>query len=279
MDDVVFRRKLRNSLIFFALLVGAIFMLFPFLWMLFVALKKSGHGFLLDFSFAKPLYANFKAVWSNSSFPFSRYFLNSLIVATTGAFLTALFCSMGGYVFAKKNFYLKNVVFWMMLATLMVPGMMYMVPQFAIVTKLGWINTYRGMIIPHVANVFGLFLLRQHMETIPNSLLDSAKIDGASEWDVFRTIIVPLSLPVITTVFLLTFLFQWTNFLWQLVVNTPNSAKLTLPVGLALFRGQYSTEWTKLMAASAFSIVPIAILFIAAQRFFIEGLTAGAVKE
>ncbi|MCD6412649.1 MAG: carbohydrate ABC transporter permease [Elusimicrobia bacterium] len=279
MDVVIFRRKLRNGLIFFALVVGAVFMLFPFLWMLFVSLKKTGHGFLLDFAFAKPFFANFKAVWNNPSFPFSRFFLNSLIVATSGAFLTALFCSMGGYVFAKKDFYLKELVFWMMLATLMVPGMMYMVPQFAIVTKLGWINTYKGMIIPHVANVFGLFLLRQHMETIPNSLLDSAKIDGASEWQIFRTIIVPLSLPVITTVFLLTFLFQWTNFLWQLVVNTPDSAKLTLPVGLALFKGQYSTEWTKLMAASAFSIIPIAVLFIAAQRFFIEGLTAGAVKE
>ncbi|MCD6423081.1 MAG: carbohydrate ABC transporter permease [Elusimicrobia bacterium] len=279
MSIEILKRKLRNSLVFTALLIGAFFMLFPFLWMLFVALKKSGHGFLLDFEFVKPIYANFLEVWKNSSFPFSKFFLNSLIVAGGGAFLTALFCSMGGYVFAKKKFWLKNIIFWLMLATLMIPGMMYMVPQFAIVTQLGWINTYKGMIIPHVANVFGLFLLRQHMETIPDALLDSAKIDGASEWQIFKTIIIPLSMPVITTVFLLSFLFQWTNFLWQLVVNTPDSTKLTLPVGLALFRGQYSTEWTKLMSASAFSIIPIAVLFLIAQKFFIEGLTAGAVKE
>ncbi|RLD18462.1 MAG: carbohydrate ABC transporter permease [Caldiserica bacterium] len=272
------REFIKRVILFIILSIGAIIVLFPFFWMLYIALKSPGKEFVLDFSFVKPFYANFLRVWKNESFPFGRFFLNSLIVATSGATLTALFCSMGGYVFAKKNFYLKEFLFWIMLSTLMVPGMMYMVPQFAIVTKLGWINTYKGMVIPHVASVFGLFLLRQHIETIPDSLISSAKIDGASEWQIFRTIIVPLSLPVITTVFLLTFLFQWTNFLWQLVVNTPESMKLTLPVGLALFRGQYQTQWCLLMAASSFSIIPIAILFLIAQRFFIEGLTAGAIK-
>ena len=276
-------KKLRVAtnkfLLLAGLTAGAVIMLFPFIWMLYVSVKAPGHDFKLDLVFIKPLWSSFIAVWTNSAFPFSRFFFNSLIVATSGAFLTALFCSMGAYVFAKKNFILKETIFWILLATLMIPGMMYMVPQFAIVTKLGWINTYRGMISPHVANVFGLFLLRQHMETVPTALINSAEIDGASEWQIFRNIMVPLSMPVITTVFLLTFLFQWTNFLWQLVVNTPESVKLTLPVGLALFRGQYSTQWSLLMAASAFSIVPIAVLFVIAQRFFIEGLTSGAVKE
>ena len=279
MDVKKIRERIKKILLLTMLSVGAILMLFPFFWMLFVAVKAEGHGFKLDFVMAAPLFKNFAAVWNNTAFPFSRFFMNSLFVATSGAFMTALFCSIGAYAFAKKNFVFKEVIFWMLLSTLMIPGMMYMVPQFALVTQFGWINTYKGMIIPHVANIFGLFLLRQHMETIPDALISSAEIDGANEWQIFRHIIVPLSMPIITTVFLLTFLFQWTNFLWQLVVNTPDSLKLTLPVGLALFRGQYSTQWTLLMAASAFSIIPIAVLFLALQRFFIEGLTAGAVKE
>ncbi|PIU17872.1 MAG: sugar ABC transporter permease, partial [Elusimicrobia bacterium CG08_land_8_20_14_0_20_44_26] len=194
MDVKKARERLRGILLITALIIGAVIMLFPFFWMIFVALKEPGHGFKLDFVFAKPLWNNFVAVWKNTAFPFSKFFRNSLFVATSGAFLTALFCSMGAYVFAKKNFVLKEVIFWMMLSTLMIPGMMFMVPQFAIVTKLGWINTYRGMIIPHVANVFGLFLLRQHMETIPDSLLNSAQIDGASEWQIYKNIIVPLSM-------------------------------------------------------------------------------------
>lgn len=279
MNEKKLREKIRLFFLFVILTLGAFIVLFPFLWMIYVSMKTSGTEFKIDLSFVTPIFKNFLEVWNNDAFPFSKYFLNSLIVAGSGAFLTSLFCSMGGYVFAKKRFALKEVIFWMMLSTLMIPGMMYMVPQFAIVTKLKWINTYRGMIIPHVANVFGLFLLRQHIETIPDSLISSAKIDGASEWQIFWKIIVPLSLPVITTIFLLSFQFQWTNFLWQLVVNTPESPKLTLPVGLALFRGQYETHWNLLMAASAFSIIPIAVLFIIAQRFFIEGMTAGAVKE
>ena len=185
---------------------------------------------------------------------------------------------MAGYVFSKKDFWGKDFLFNMLLATVMVPGMIFMVPQFAIVNKLGWINSYKGMIIPHLANVFGVFLLKQYIDQIPNSLLESAKIDGASEYQIFKTIIVPLTIPIMVTLFLLTFLGQWSNFLWQLIVNTPDSPYLTLPVGLALFKGQYYTRWTLMMAASCFSVLPIAFLFLLAQRFFIEGMTRGAVK-
>jgi multiple sugar transport system permease protein len=156
---------------------------------------------------------------------------------------------------------------------------MFLVPQFAIVTKLGWINTYQGMVVPHLANVFGIFLMRQYMETIPTSVIESAKLDGAGEISIFVRLILPLSMTIVTMVFLLSFLFHWSNFLWHLVVNTPESDKLTLPIGLALFKGQYTSDWAKMMAASCFSIIPIAAIFVFAQKFFIEGLTSGAVKE
>ncbi|MGM0607616.1 MAG: ABC transporter permease subunit [Candidatus Muiribacteriota bacterium] len=225
---------------------------------------------------------------------FARYFLNSLIVAFSAAFLTTLICSFSGYVFAKKNFYGKEVLFKLLLMGMMVPGLMFMVPQYVLVYFLGTIeflnigsilsslqimgmNTYGAMFIPHLANVFGLFLIRQYMQTIPDSLIEAARIDGASESNIFYKIMVPISAPIIMTLFLLTFIGQWTNFLWQLIIST-SSNMYTLPVGLAMFQGQYSSEWTKLMAASTITVIPIIILFIFAQRYFIEGMTKGAVK-
>jgi len=222
---------------------------------------------------------NFSKILKNDNFPFAMFFMNSLIVAFGTALLTTMICTMGGYVFAKKDFYGRDILFGLLMSSMMIPGMIFMVPQFAIVSALGWIDSYYGLIIPHLANVFGLFLLRQHIKTIPNSLLEASFIDGASQFQIFRLIIIPLSFPIIATLFLLTFLGQWSNFLWQLIVTTPDSIYRTLPVGLALFQGQYATEWESMMAGACFSIIPISLLFLSAQQFFIEGMTSGAVKE
>lgn len=223
--------------------------------------------------------SNFTKVLQNPDFPFGRFFLNSLIVATLTALATVFLCTLAGYAFAKKEFLFKKQLFGVLLSTMLIPGMIFMVPQFALVNNLDWINTYQGMIVPHLANIFGLFLLRQYISTIPHSLFEAAKIDGASELQIFKIIIIPLSLPIMVTLFLLTFMGQWGNFLWQLIVNTPDSTYRTLPVGLALFRGQYGMNWEMMMAGACFSILPIALLFLAAQRVFIEGMTSGAIKE
>ncbi|RME87008.1 MAG: ABC transporter permease subunit [Planctomycetota bacterium] len=222
---------------------------------------------------------NFREILENPDFPFARFFLNSLIVSLGTAFLTVLICTLGGYSFARKDFFLKEPLFFLLMGTMMVPGMIFMVPQFAIVSRLGWINSYQAMIVPHLANIFGLFLMRQHISTLPNSLFEAAYLDGAKEWQILTYIVFPLSLPVMATLFLMTFVGQWGNFLWQLITNTPDSAYRTLPVGLALFKGQYGQDWELIMAGACFSILPIAILFLCAQRFFIEGMTQGAVKE
>lgn len=222
---------------------------------------------------------NFDAVLHNEDFPFVTFFKNSLIVAGGAAFLTVILCTLGGYAFSKKQFFGKEKLFWFLMCSMMIPGMIFMVPQFAIINQFGWMNTYKAMIIPHLANVFGLFLLKQYIDTIPNSLFEAAKIDGAGELQMFRIIVLPLTMPIMITLFLLTFLGQWSNFLWQLIVNTPDSVLRTLPVGLALFKGQYCTNWGAMMAGACFSILPIAFLFLIAQRFFIEGMTSGAVKE
>lgn len=222
---------------------------------------------------------NFKEILGSENFNFGRYFFNSLAVATTAGLVTVLLCTLAGYAFAVKQFHFRDKIFWALLLSMFVPGMIFMVPQFSIVLSLGWINSLWGMTIPHVGNVFGLFLLRQYIQQIPKDLFQAAEIDGAGELLVFKNIVLPLCLPVMVTLFLLTFVGQWSNFLWQLITNTGDSAWITLPVGLQQFRGQFANEWEKIMAGACFSLVPIAILFLSAQKYFLEGLTAGGVKE
>lgn len=255
----------------------------PLFWMVLTALKKPGLGLKLQFvpSPGETMYTlqNFAQVLFDKDFPFLHYVLNSAIVATLAGILTVIICTLAGYGFARKQFPFRDRIFALLISMMLVPGLIFMVPQYAIVLKLGWINAYAGMIVPHTANIFGLFLLRQHIRSLPDSLFEAAVVDGAGEIRSFMTIAVPLCAPVLITLFLLTFVGQWSNFLWQLIVNTPDSPHITLPVGLSYFQGQWSTQWERMMAGACFSILPITILFIFAQRFFITGLTAGAVKE
>ncbi|HQR38588.1 MAG TPA: ABC transporter permease subunit [Blastocatellia bacterium] len=223
--------------------------------------------------------SNFSEILFNKDFPFIQFFLNSLVVATLAGVITVCLCTTAGYAFAKKRFPGRDTIFYILLASMLVPGLIFVVPQFALVSQFGWINTYQGMVLPHVANVFGLFLMRQYVETIPDSLLEAARIDGANEWQVFKIAIVPVSMPIIITLFLITFVSQWSNFLWQFITNTPDSPLRTLPVGLNLFKGQYDIRWELIMAGACFSIIPVAIIFAVAQRYFIQGMTSGAVKE
>ncbi len=269
-------RSLRVALLYAALTLAALIVLFPFIWMLVTAFKQPGTEFSPEILPSTPTLENFKRVFTE--FGFIRYFFNSTVVAVSAGFLATLFASLAAYAFAFKSFVLKEKMFGLIIASMMVPGLMYVVPQFAIVNKLGWMNTFRAMIVPHLANVFGLFLLRQFMTTIPKSLIDAAKIDGANDFQIYGRIVVPLSLPIIATLFLLTFQFHWSNFLWQLIVTNKENL-YTVPVGLAMFKQQHEELYTLKMAASAVSIVPISLIFIFAQRYFIEGITRGALKE
>jgi multiple sugar transport system permease protein len=265
---------MRRAFLYLFLTTLAFIFLFPFLWMLLTSLKPQGTGLVLSLP-KKPTLENFRLVLFK--FKFYRFFLNSLIIATGSAFISTLFASLAAFAFAKRRFFMKNLLFALFLSSMMVPGLLYVVPQFLVIYKLRWVNTYWGMIVPHLANVFGLFLLTQFMREIPDSLLEAARIDGASEIFLWKNIIVPLSLPIIATVFLLNFQFHWSNFLWQLIV-AQDETMYTVPVGLAMFKSAHEEAYTLEMAASSLSIIPIGILFLFAQRYFIQGITQGAIK-
>ncbi|CAN5294122.1 hypothetical protein BH09SUM1_BH09SUM1_08940 [soil metagenome] len=224
-------------------------------------------------------FENFRGVVWNKDFSFATYFFNSLVVATSAGLLTVLICTLAGYAFAQLQFHFRDAIFTALLATMLVPGMIFMVPQFSITIRLGLMDSYAGMIVPHLANIFGLFLLRQYIGQIPKDLFSAAEIDGARQHQIFRTIVIPFCLPIMVTLFLLVFVGQWSNFLWQLIINTGQSHVLTLPVGLQQFKGQNANEWEKIMAGACFSILPMAVLFMTMQKYFMQGLTAGAVKE
>ncbi|MBI3037916.1 carbohydrate ABC transporter permease [bacterium] len=294
---------LRTMFLYESLIIGSAIVLFPFFWMLATSFKPQGTELIMksnpfDVIPDEPTITNFKKVLKLDAPPpgetgseispttvenqknFGTFFKNSLIISTIAAFFVTLFSAMGGYVFAKKELPYKKTLFAFFMGTMMIPGMMYMVPQFFIICKLGLFGTRWAMFLPHLASVFGVFMFKQFMDTIPTSLIEAARIDGASEYQVFRVLIIPLSMPIALTLFLLTFLFHWSNFLWQLIVTDFEAPlSITLPVGLALFKGQYSMDLSLIMSASCFSIVPIVVLFLFAQRYFIEGMTSGAVKE
>ena len=266
--------KVKKTIAFLIALGLLMVVLFPFIWMLYTAFKPPGTGLIFSLKTGFTL-ENFKKVLFE--YNFLRYFKNSFIVAFFSATFSTLFAAMAAYAFAKKRFFMKDTLFWIFIASMMVPGLLYVIPQFLVVYKLKWMNTYQGMIVPHLANVFGLFILTQFAKEIPDSLLEAARIDGASDFKIFLFIMLPLMIPIVATVYLLNFQFHWSNFLWQLIV-AQTDRMYTVPVGLAMFKNAHQEAYTLEMAASSLSIIPIAIIFIFAQRYFIEGITQGAVK-
>jgi len=209
--------------------------------------------------------------------PFARWFVNTVIVTVASVAGNLLFCSLAGYAFARIKFFGREVVFVLILATLMIPFQVVMIPTFLIVKDLGMINTLGALIVPNLAGAFGIFLLRQFFRTLPVELEEAARIDGASRLSVLFKIILPLSGPALATVAVITFLWTWNDFLWPLItIYTPNN--MTLQLGLTTFQGTHQTSTNLLMAANVMSLLPVLLLFFLAQRFFIRGIATTGLK-
>lgn len=212
-----------------------------------------------------------------SAFNFVRYFMNSVIMTLGITLGNLVFGTLAGYAFARIRFRGRDLIFAALLGTLMVPGESLIIPQYLIVQRLGWLNTYAGLIVPSMVSVFGIFLMREFIRTIPASLEEAAMIDGCSRLGVFVRIILPLLKPALVTLAIITFVQTWNTFLWPLIVAQRESM-FTLQIGLASFREQRAAEWSALMAGTAIAMLPTTILFLSLQRYYIQGLVMGATK-
>ncbi len=210
---------------------------------------------------------------------FMRNLWNSVIVAISATLATLLVNSMAAFVFAKYRFPLRDRLFNFLLATMMIPGQVTMMPVFILLKEMHLLNTYTGLILPGAASVFAIFLLRQYMMGIPDSLIEAARIDGCSEFTIFWKIMIPLSMPAIATLTIFTFMGAWNEFLWALIVMLDES-KYTLPVALAaLSGGEHGLEWGLLMAGSVVTIIPVLAVFLSMQKYYIEGIAVTGIKE
>jgi multiple sugar transport system permease protein len=209
--------------------------------------------------------------------PFTRWFMNTVIVTTASVAGNLLFCSLAGYAFARIRFIGREAVFILILATLMIPFQVVMIPTFLIVRKLGLIDTLGALILPNLSGAFGIFLLRQFFRTLPIELEEAARIDGASRLGILFKIVLPLSGPALATLAVITFLWTWNDFLWPLI-TLYSPSHYTLQVGLTTFQGAHQTNTNLLMAANVMSMVPVLVLFFAAQRYFIRGIATAGLK-
>jgi multiple sugar transport system permease protein len=208
---------------------------------------------------------------------FLMFYLNSIFVALCTTFGQVFTASLAAYAFARLKFPGRDKLFIAYLATMMIPGAVTMIPVFILMKKIAWVDTYRALIIPSMFTAYGTFLLRQFFMTLPGDLEDAAKIDGCNLFGIYWRIILPLSKPALATLTTFTFIGSWNNFMWPLIMIN-SMEKKTLPIGLASFQGLYSTDWTLLMAASVMVIIPVLIVFVVNQRFFVEGIRLGAIK-
>jgi multiple sugar transport system permease protein len=271
-------RPTRQWLIYSALVVAGAATMLPFVWMVLSSFKTQGEilrnptGFLPS----DPTWSNY-ARWFGE-LNIQDFFVNSLLVAVVTVLGNLAFCSMVGYALAKMDFPGKRVLFVLVMVTLMTPGVVTFVPLFVLVSKIGLVNTYPALFLPFLTTPLGVFLMRQFMHGIPDSLIEAARIDGAGEIRTFARIVLPLCGPPLATLGILTFLGSWNNFLWPLVA-AQSEEKYTLPVALSLFStGQDATDYGLLLAGSVLVITPIVLLFVCLQRFFIQSVASAGIK-
>jgi multiple sugar transport system permease protein len=269
---------LKRALLYLTLIASSILMVVPFYWSVSSSLK------LEQFVFANPpqwwpdplTLQNYLSVFTKIHF--YRYFINSVFVAVVTTLAHVFLDTLAAYAFAKLTFPGRDKIFFLMLLGLMIPFQVNLIPLYRIMAMLNWTNTYLALIVPNLTSILGIFMMRQFLITIPNDLLDAGRIDGCDEFGVFWRVALPLALPGIATLVILTFMGTWNDFLWPRIV-TSSEALFTLPVGLAQLQMKNTSNEAQIMAGTVLTALPMILVFLFMQRQFIEGMTAGALKE
>jgi multiple sugar transport system permease protein len=260
------------------LMVIACVTLLPFYWMFSSSLRTMETMFSLPIQWIPwpPNWGSYLLAWQAQDF--TRYFVNSGLVAVAITLSNLLLCSLAGYSLTKFHYRGRGIMFLAILSTMMLPLEVTMVPLFLIIKRLDWANSYQGLIVPFLVDGFGVFLMRQYMLSIPKDLIDSARIDGASEFRIFWTIVLPLCKPALVALAVFTFREAWDMYIWPLIIITKDSLR-TLPLGISLFMSSYGTSWDQLMAIAVLGTLPMILLFFFLQRAFIQGIAATGLKE
>lgn len=253
-------------------------MLFPFVWMFLTALKPEREILTVPPTFFPRTltFENFTNIAGR--IPVFRYFMNSVLVAVVSTVAVLITSAFAGAVFAKYDFPFKNALFMIILGTTMVPFECYMIPFYLMVSKAGLIDSYTGIMLPLVITSFGIFLMRQHIATIPDDLMDAARIDGCSELGVFTSVILPLSKSALSALAIFQFMFGWAFFVWPLIV-TNSSELFVLEVGLAMFQNQYAVEYGPVMAGASISVLPLIIVFLIFRENIVSGMALSGMKS
>lgn len=271
------RRRLGQAGYYIISILLAVLALIPFLWMISTSLKSRGALMSIPIEWipAEPTLDAYTEVFSR--FPFLRTIGNSLFISVAFTLITLVSASMAAFAFAKLRFRGSGVILSIYIATMMIPTQVTMIPLFVVMNRLGLIDSYASVILPSMFKPFAVFLLVQQMKTIPNDYHDAARIDGAGLFHIYFRVALPLCIPTLATLAVTTFMESWNDYLWPLLMLTDRN-KMTLPIALSTLNGQYNTEYNVLMAGSLISMIPIIIIYIAAQKQFKAGLMAGGIK-
>ncbi len=274
------RRRIRNLILFSIGLLISLLFFFPVYMMVSASFKAEGEIFAIPMHWLPQEFqglSQYERAFELTQL--ERWYINSIFIATVQTAATVFFGALAGYGFAKYRFLGRNLLFLLILSIMTVPFQILVIPMFVLVRQLGWHNTYEGIIMPGLISAFGVFMMRQFAYNIPDELLDAARIDGASEFSIFRRIALPMLKPAAASLAIITFLFSWNNFLWPLVI-AQNRDLITLPVGLTFFSQSLDREplWAVAMAVSTMATIPVILLFIFFQRYFIEGMMVSGIK-
>jgi len=259
------------------LIVAAILTVLPLVWMVSASLMPTGQA-ITDPPHLFPTqitFEHYRELFTRLNL--GRSFFNTLLIALSVTVLSLFFNSMAGYAFAKLRFRGRERIFAVLLAALAIPVQVAMLPLFLMLKSMHMVNTYWGVIIPGMASIFGIFLVRQFMLTLPDELLDAARIDGAGEFRIYWSVIMPLARPILVTLAIFTFMGSWNDFMWPLIVLSDDS-RYTLPVAMANLVGEHAQDVELMMASAVLTVLPVLVLFLALQRQYIAGLTVGSVK-
>lgn len=265
----------KTTLLYAGVIATALLWSLPFWWTLATSITSDPSTTSVALAPKDLTFEHFSALFETQ--PVGKWFFNTVIFAGSVTAFNLVFDSLAGYALAKVDFVGRDKLFLLFVSTMMIPGMVTLIPVYVLLSELGWVNTYQGLIAPLIAQPIGIFLLRQHFKSMPSALGEAAQIDGCNQFQIFYKVYLPLAKPALATLGIYTFITTWNNFEWPLIIAS-DSSMYTLPIALFSVRNEYFTEWGIVMAAAVVVVLPVILVFLSAQRYFIEGMTLSGMK-